>query len=353
MKRILIIAAVVLIVGAVVYRLSSVKKHIEEKKKVKEEVNFTVAVNVVPAQLLLSESNLDLVGTVVANQIIDVKAVVQGNVTSINFELGDHVSKGEVLVHIDSRIRQLALANSETSLSNAEINLDRYKNLYEGGAATKAQYDQYKLSYESAKIQLDQAKKELGNATVVSPITGYITEKKIEVGTYLNVGNSIATVVDVSKLKVQVNIPEREVYSLKLGDEVNIGATVYPGVVFKGKITFISFNGDDAHNYPVEISIVNQTKNPLKSGTYVDIMFNQKSKKASLQIPREALVGSIKAAQVYVVETDNKAHLRDVLIGNDGGKYLEVLKGLKEGDLVVTSGQINLKDNSTVTIIKQ
>ncbi len=353
MKRILIIAVVVLIVGAVAFRLASVKKHVDEKKKVKEEVNFTVAVNVAPAQSRMSEENLDLVGTVVANEIIDIKAVVQGNILNVDFKLGDYVKQGQVLAHIDSRIRQLAVSNSEVALANAEQNFERYKNLYEGGAASKSQYDQYKLSYDNAKIQLDQSRKELGNTSVTAPITGYITEKNVEIGAYVSVGNSIATIVDVSKLKVKVNIPEREVYALKIGDVVNIGATVYPGVVFKGKITFISFNGDEAHNYPVEISIENQSKNPLKSGTYVDIMFNQKSKIASLQIPREALVGSIKAGQVYVVDASNKAHLRDILIGHDNGKYLEVLKGLKEGELVVTSGQINLKDGSPVSVIKQ
>lgn len=352
MKRILTITVIVLIVGAVVFQLSANKKHIEESKKVREDVNFTVAVNVAPAEEKLNEANLDLVGTVVANQIIDVKAEVQGKVTSINFTLGDYVKEGQSLAHIDSRIRELTLQNSEEALANAKQNLERYKNLYEGGAASKSQYDQYKLSYDNAVNQYDQAKKQLGSTGVGSPIAGYVTEKAVEEGAFVNVGNSIATVVDVSKLKVKVNVPERDVYLLKLGDTVNISATVYPGVIFKGKITFISFNGDDAHNYPVEIQIANQAKNPLKSGTYVDILFNRKSKTPTLQIPRKALVGSVKSAQVYVVDANNKAHLRSVLIGIDNGEYLQVLKGINKDDLVVTSGQINLKDGSPVSIIK-
>src|SRR6185437_2807218 len=283
MKRIITIIVIVGILAAVVLRLSANKKHIEESKKIKEDVNFTVAVNAVPVQAKLNEANLDLVGTVVANQIIDIKAEVQGKITSLSFKLGDCVQQGHALAHIDSRIRQIALSNAEQALANAEQNYQRYKILYEGGAASKSQYDQNKLSYENALNQLDQSKKELGNTSVTAPLTGYITEKNVEEGTFVSVGNSIATIVDVSKLKVKVNVPERNVYDLKVGDTVNITASVYPGVLFKGKVTFISLNGDEAHNYPVEISLANQSKNPLKSGTYVDIFFNQKSKTASLQ----------------------------------------------------------------------
>jgi multidrug efflux pump subunit AcrA (membrane-fusion protein) len=85
----------------------------------------------------------------------------------------------------------------------------------------------------------------------------------------------------------------------------------------------------------------------------VDVTFNRQSQAASLQIPREALVGSVKNAQVYVVNDDNTARLRKVTIGSDNGDYLEVLEGLKEGERVVTTGQINLTDSTRVNIINR
>jgi RND family efflux transporter MFP subunit len=122
-------------------------------------------------------------------------------------------------------------------------------------------------------------------------------------------------------------------------------------VTYPGKITFISPAGDAAHNYPVEVSFANQAKYQLKAGTYVDIAFNRKSQAPSLQIPREALVGSVKNAQVYVVSDDNTARLRKVTIGADNGDHLEVLAGLREGERVLTTGQINLTDSTRVNII--
>jgi RND family efflux transporter MFP subunit len=147
-------------------------------------------------------------------------------------------------------------------------------------------------------------------------------------------------------------VAENDVYALKEGDPVQITATVFPGVTYEGKITFISPRGDDAHNYPVEISFKNQAKNTLKAGTYVNVAFNRKSQVPALQIPREALVGSVRNAQVFVVNENNIAQLRKITVGGDNGAYLEVQEGLQEGERVVTTGQINLVDSTQVSIIR-
>ncbi|SDK21999.1 RND family efflux transporter, MFP subunit [Catalinimonas alkaloidigena] len=351
MKRILTIVALVVVVGLVAFRLINNKEKIDANNQVTEE-QTKVAVNVAPVVNRLSEKNLKLVGTVTANQVIDIKSEVQGKITSLNVELGDYVKRGQVIARIDNRLQELSLDNAEQKLADAKQNLQRYKNLYEGGAATKAQLDQNQLAYDNAENQLAQARKQLSNAVVTAPISGYITQKPVEAGAFANLGTSLATIVDVSKLKVQLNVAERDVYALNEGDSVRISTTVYPGVTFHGTITFISPRGDEAHNYPVEISLQNQDKNPLKAGTYVDVAFNRQSQVPSLQIPRDALVGSIKDAQVYVVN-NNVVTLKDITVGTDNGNYLEVLSGLQQGEQVVTTGQINLTDSAQVEVINQ
>lgn len=351
MKRIITLVIILAVVGLVAFRLVSNKKVIDQKNKLPDNTEVTVSVNVAPVQSRTSERNLSLVGTVIANQVIDIKSEVQGKLLSLNVDLGDQVQKGQVIGRVDNRLQSLAVANAEQQLADARQNLERYKNLFEGGAATQAQYDQYKLAYENAQNQLAQARKQLSNAVITAPISGQISQKAVEAGAFVNLGTSIVTIVDVSRLKVQLSVAENDVYALKVGDPVEITTTVFPGVEYEGKITFISPSGDDAHNYPVEISFANQAKNQLKAGTYVDVAFNRKSQVPSLQIPREALVGSVKNAQVYVVNNDNVAQLRKVTIGADNGNYLEVLEGVKEGERVVTTGQINLTDSTKVSII--
>lgn len=351
MKRVIIVIVVMAVVALVAFRLINNKKVIESKNQVKDNSNVQVAVNVAPVAPRTSENNLSLVGTVIPNQEIEIKSEVQGRIQSLPVNLGDFVQKGRVVARVDDRIRQLSLDNAQQKLADARQNLERYKNLYEGGAATKAQYDQYALAYETAENQLAQARKEVSNAVIVTPISGYVTNKPVEAGAFANVGTPIVTIVDISRLRVELSVAENDVYALKVGDNVSITSTVYPGVTFKGDITFISPRGDEAHNYPVEVSIVNQEKNPLKAGTYVNVAFNRKSNTPTLQIPRGALVGSVKNAQVYTVE-NNVARLKKLTIGQDNGPYLEVLEGLNEGEQVVTTGQINLTDSTRVTIIK-
>jgi membrane fusion protein, multidrug efflux system len=350
MKRIVTILIVIGVVGIVAFRLVSNKKEIDSRKVVKDNSDFKVSVNIAEVTGRANEKNLRLVGTVNADQVIDIKSEVQGKVTGIFFELGDFVTKGKVIARIDDRIRQLGVANAEQSLADARQNFERYKNLYEGGGATKAQFDQHRLALENAQNRLEQARKELSSAAITAPFSGYITAKSIEDGSFANIGSPVATLIDISQLKVQISVSERDVYALKVGDKVDITSNVYPGVNYQGKIKFIGYQGDQSHNYPVEVAITNRKESPLKAGTYVDVAFNRKSQATSLQIPREALVGSIKDAKVYVVEGD-VAKLKKVTLGTDNGNYVEVLGGLSAGEKVVTSGQINLSDNAKVTVL--
>ncbi|MEQ9442698.1 MAG: efflux RND transporter periplasmic adaptor subunit [Cyclobacteriaceae bacterium] len=352
MKRITTIVVVLILIGIVAFRLISNKEEIDAKSQMEDKTNMRVSVNTALVKSNITERNLSLVGTAIANQVIDIKSEVQGKIISLNVELGQQVRKGQVIARVDDKIQTLSVANAEQSLADAKQSLERYQNLYEGGAATKAQLDQYTLAYENAKNQLEQAGKQLSNSAITAPISGQIIQKPVETGSFASVGTSIATVVDVSKLKIQLNVPERDVYSLEVGDPVKITSPVFPEVMYEGEITFISPRGDESHSYPVEISLENNPEHTLKAGTYVDVAFNNKSQSPTLQIPREALVGSIKNAQVYIVNDESIAVLRDITIGAENGNYLEVLNGLQEGETVVSAGQINLTDSMKVQVIQ-
>jgi hypothetical protein len=108
--------------------------------------------------------------------------------------------------------------------------------------------------------------------------------------------------VDISKLKLKLNVSEKDAFRLKKGDKVDISTDVYPGVKFTGSIEFVSVKGDEAHTYPVEISLPNSREHPLKAGMFGKAAFRTSGEEPVLVIPRETLVGSIKDAKVFVVE---------------------------------------------------
>ncbi|MEH0153481.1 efflux RND transporter periplasmic adaptor subunit [Limibacter armeniacum] len=350
MKKIISITLTIVLISFIGFKLYSNKKEINANNKVADKGDVTVAVNTSKVKKGTSTNSFSLLGTVAPDQAVDIKAETAGKVEKIYIDLGDELKRGAVVARIDNRLLSIAASNAKQRLDDAKQNYERYKNLFEGGAATQAQYDQFKLSYENAQNQYAEAKRQLDKSVVTAPFSGVITKKSIDEGAYVNIGGSVARLIDVKHLKVELSVAEKDVYNLKKGDQVTISTSVFPGVTYAGEITFISPQGDDAHNYPVEIAFDNKATNTLKAGTYVNVQFSIASGVEVLQIPRSALIGSIQSAKTYLVK-DGVAYLKDITVGRDNGEYLEVVNGLQAGDEVVVTGQINLSDKTKVEVI--
>jgi RND family efflux transporter MFP subunit len=191
------------------------------------------------------------------------------------------------------------------------------------------------------------AKREYNDTKITTPISGIVTSRIVDVGNYVNKASVVANVVDISKLKVKLNVAEKDAFKLRTGDNIEVATDVYPGVIFNGKISSISSKADEAHTYPVEIILANPKDHPLKSGMFGRVSFTSIQNNTLLVMPREALVGSIKDAKVFVVE-GGIAKIKNVLIGNAFENWLEIKGGLKSGDKIVVNGQNNLQDNDKV-----
>lgn len=350
MKKLIVIIVILALTVTMVLRLKSNHEAINTKKKVSEIVDMPVAVNAVSVNRMSANKSIDLVGKLSAWKDLTIAAEASGKIVSLNVEAGQSKSKGDVLAVIDNKLKLLSVENSRASLSKVKKDMERIQNLFNGGTASQQQLDDIRISYENSRVLLDQAEKQLSDATVTSPLSGVITRKLVEQGAYVNMGSPIATIVDISRLKVTLNVSETIVYQLKVGDKASITTDVYPGVSFDGNITFISVQGDDTHNYPVEIAMNNSSQHPLKAGTFVTVHIDSPDMSLKLFIPRLALQGGIKDANVYAID-NGKAVRRSVVIGSENGEYLEIVSGLSEGERVVVTGQVNLSDGKSVTII--
>jgi len=324
-------------------------------KKSHEKINAG-KVNLISSQIVVSVAEvgetptgttLSLTGTLNPYTEVVVSAQSAGQITSLNAELGQTKSKGAVLANIDNRIKELAIESAQLNADKQKRDLARYESLYQGGTITQQQMDDAKMSNISAQIQLEQAKKQLADATVTAPISGIVTEKSVEKGTFVNIGSPIVRLLDISRLKIRMNVSETNIYKLSIGDKAEVDCEAFPGKSFSGKISYIASKGDDSHNYPVEVVINNNGK--LKAGTFANVTIGIPGKGSSLSIPREALLGSSKSAKVYVVK-DGKAQTRDISVIGGNEKVLFVSNGLAKGEQVVTAGQINLIDGISVSI---
>lgn len=343
----IILASAVAIVALIGFRLASNKKKIDAQNKPVVNTNVAIPVTVNRVEEGTVSQQLVKTGNLIPFREANITATTAGKVTSVNFNLGTQVRQGQTLVELDNRLKELSLQATQLNIDKLKKDVTRYNTLLAGNATTEIQVNDTKYNYENAVNQAEQIQKQIQDANVKAPISGQIVQKAIEPGVYITIGSTLGKVLDVARLKVNVLVNESDVYQLHKGQSVKVTADVFPGRTFTGQISYIAPQGTDEHNYPVEITINNA--NNLKAGTFVNVDFSQKSNQKALQIPRAALVESIKNPYVYVVE-NNVAHQRKISVGRDFGDTIEVLGGLSTGDVVVTTGQLNLSEGKTVQI---
>lgn len=348
----LIIGVIIIVIAAIAFKLSSNKKKIEEKKKPVAASTIAIPVNVITVMEQEASNALLKTGTLIPNREADIMAVSGGKLTGVHFELGSHVSQGAVIAQVDNQGLQLSLAAAQLAKNKADKDLTRYQTLLSGEATTEVTFQDIKLNAENAANQMEQIQKQMSDNKIKAPINGQVVSKLKEGGEYVSPGAVLGHIVDVSRLKATVLVSENDAYTLKVGQNVKVTTDIYPGKSFNGKITFISNQGDATHNYPVEIALDNPKDAPLKAGTFAYVDFNRLSSQPMLMIPRSALLKSIQDPQVYIVE-NNKAVIRKITIGRDFGDNIEVLSGLKSGDVVISSGQINVSEGSNIKGITQ
>jgi len=347
MKKIVTIVVVLAVAAFAIFRLVTGHQRINSKKTTEYSNAITVTVDTVKLDKV--NRTITMVGNLAASKELSIAAEMQGKITSLDVEVGQDKQRGEVIATVDNKLRQLAVEKARVNFEKSKRDLERYENLLAGGSITQQQLDDARDTHENNRIALENAQKELSNSVVTAPINGTITEKKTELGAYVSPGTPLAYIVDVATLKVKVNASEANVYALKVGDRVDIRSDVYPGVTFNGRITFVSPQGDDAHNYPVEIELNNSGRHNLKAGTFVNVSVSVPSGGDMPCIPRSSLLGSTKNASVYVAK-DGVARIRPVVISGQSEDNLIVSDGLGPGEIVVTSGQVNLSDGKAIQI---
>jgi RND family efflux transporter MFP subunit len=350
MKRIIIIGVTLLVITTVVLRLAFNYRHVIANKNVNTDLNY-VTVKVVPVLLLSLADSLQLTGYMEAISEVDVPAEATGPVTFLDAELGQVVSKGNVIATVDNTLKTLAVQKARNLRAKHEKDLERFRNLYNGGNLTQQQLDEEQNLFDDAVIQLAHAEKELANTIISSPITGTIIKKYVEKGEYINMGSPVVRLIDISKLKIELNVSETNVYKLKPGDNASISTDIYPGVLFNGNISFISLQGDDSHNYAVELIIPNDSKHPLKAGTFANAIIKLPVLSSAIYIPRSSLIGSISNAEIYIA-SKNRAVRKRITAISANDEYVKVISGLSVNDTVIVSGQVNLTENKQIKIIK-
>ncbi|MBB5863317.1 efflux RND transporter periplasmic adaptor subunit [Xanthomonas sp. 3058] len=280
-----------------------------------------------------------------------VVAKTSGVALSVMVEEGQKVAAGQALVRLDPDRAHLAVAQSEAQLRKLENSYRRATQLVGQQLVSAADVDQLKFDVENSRAQHRLASLELSYTTVQAPISGVIASRSIKTGNFVQINTPIFRIVDDSQLEATLNVPERELATLKSGQPVTLLADALPGQQFIGKVDRIAPVVDSGSGTFRVICAFGQGAEALQPGMFGRIRIDYDQRKDALVIPRLALLDDGDPA-VFVVR-NGRASRVPVKLGYAEGPWLEVRQGLKEGDQVVTAGKVALRDGTAVQIIGQ
>lgn len=280
-----------------------------------------------------------------------VVAKTSGVALAVLVEEGQPVVAGQPLVRLDPDRARLAVAQSEAQLRKLENGYRRAQQLIGQQLISSADVDQLKYDLDNARAQYRLATLELSYTTVVAPITGVIASRSIKTGNFVQINTPIFRIVDDSRLEAALNVPERELATLKPGQPVTLLADALPGRSFAGRVDRVAPVVDSGSGTFRVVCAFDEDAQALQPGMFGRIRIDYDQRADALVVPRLALLDDGEPAVFRVRE--GKVGRVQVKLGYAEGPWVEIRDGLAEGDQVVTAGKVALRDGSAVQVIGQ
>lgn len=341
---------IILVLAGILVVINKNKAEVQKQTETVAKKNSAVVVRAEKAEQRQMNVEYSTNGVFSPVQEVMISTETPGKVVRVLVSEGSFVKAGQVLAVIKADKQNVNVANAQAVYNTAMKEVERFENAYASGGVTLQQLDQVKLQLENAKNNLKSAQLTASDVNITASFAGIINKKMVEPGAYANPGQQLFEIVNVSTLKLKINVDEKNVSSMRIGQEVKVTSSVLPDVSFVGVVKFIAPKADNSLNFPVELEIKNNSNNDLKAGMYGTAVFNPEGNVSAFVVPRTAFVGNVSSNLVFVVK-DGKAYKTTVVTGRNFGDYVEIISGLTEGDVVVTSGQINLDNETVVEII--
>ena len=333
-----------LIISTVLMMASCGQKSAEQQQTVVVEEAPKVTVTRVHAENVPQLSTYPT--TVEADIVNNITPQSASRINEILVEVGDHVKKGQRLATMDA----INLEKIRLQVANDSIEYGRTKELYEIGAASQANFEAITLAYEVSKKSYANL---LENTILTSPISGVITARNYDEGDMYAMAQPLFVVQNITPVKMLINISESNYSKVKKGMEVELVADAFPGETFKGKVNLVYPTIDPrSHTFPVEI-IVDNKNEKLRPGMFTRVTINY-GNNFRVVVPDNAVLKQVGADDkyVYVLNEDNTVTYTPVKLGVRMGNRYEIISGLNDGDVIVTSGQTRLKNNIEVEVVK-
>lgn len=290
------------------------------------------------------------VGTIEANTSTPVSFTGIGTVTRVCVEEGQHVSKGQLIAELDDTQARNMLATAQAQMEQANDGLARMKQLHEAGSLPDVKWIEIQTQVSQAKSQLEMCKKNLADCKIYAPVSGVVGSKVFENGMTAVTSEPVVTILDITKVKVRVAVPEREMGAITANTRSTVSVEAI-GSSFEGGHIDKGVTADAVtHTYDIKITLPNPNGRLLPGMiANVSLHGNATDAPAAITVPIRSVQQS--GAQQFVwVAKDGKAHRQNVTLGETYGNRIVILSGLEGGETVITEGYQKVGEGSAVAL---
>ena len=324
--------------------------------------------------------SLTVVGNLIGEQTVAVVPKTAGRLEQVSVKLGDTVSRGQRIAKIEDReileqvkqaeaafeVARATIRQREADLKFAETNLSRSRELFgrqllprqtldDADArhqAAVAQLELTRAQLTQSQARLDELRITLSNTIISSPVNGFVARRNADPGAYVSQNAPVVDVVDISTVRLVVNIVEKDLRRIEIGEPAKVDVDAFPGETFSGRVARVAPVLDPAtRTAQIEVEIPNRG-NRLKPGMYARVNLTIEQRANALTVPTNALVNLEGRRGVFLAQ-NNTAAFRPVDVGIEDAARVEVLSGIKDGDRVITTGAGALQNGDRIIIAGQ
>ncbi len=302
-----------------------------------------------PARTMRFADRIEAVGTAVANEQVTVSAPVTERIIRLNFDDGSFVRRGQVLAILQQAQQSAQLREIQAREREAGQQLRRVEELKDRGFATRSSYDSQIAAAAAARAQAQAMRAEIGERVIRAPFSGWVSLRNISVGAIAGQGTEIATISDLSVIKLDFPLPETMLRAIREGAPIEARAAAYPDQPFRGLVRTIDPVVDPNTRAVTVRALLPNPGRLLRPGMLLTVAI-ENAPRLSLSVPELAVVGEGEARFVFVVGEGGRVRRTPVRTGTRAEGRVEILAGLRPGQRVVTEGVVKVADGMQVRL---
>jgi len=321
----------------------------KDKKKDGEEEEVPVPVELAVAGSRPIAAFYRASSVVEADRHVNLVAKTAGRVRKVNVEEGDWVHQGDVLAELENDRERIRLRQEELRLDESQRDLDRSRSLLESSLVTQEDFEGVRSAFELAETERDLARVQLEDTQVRAPFDGQVTERLVVPGQHINLSEPLFTLVDFSPLRVRIHLPEAIAQKVRAGDRVTLDVETTPDPVPAVVERVAPVVDPSTSTVRVTLRVDGRAED-LRVGGFVKVRITTDTHAEALSVPKLALVEEGGLRSVFVAESDSVRKV-EVRTGLYDESHVEILDGLRDGELVVSLGQGGLRTGSRIDVL--